>query len=127
MDADDGLYDDLDDAKAAKSTTGGGDDKTTDSHKKRKLVTAPQHGAHYLEPQDYEDDNDIDTTKLTNLEAELAQVREENLRLKRNMGTLFRTAKNELRRKDDQLQRLRQELEELQRQEQQPQPQQKYH
>lgn len=36
-------------------------------------------------------------------------IEEENLRLKRNIGTLFRTAKNEIQRKDDQIQRLQQQ------------------
>ena len=43
-------------------------------------------------------------------------LRAENLRLKRNIGTLFRTAKHEMKRKDDRIERLQRQLEELQQQ-----------
>lgn len=37
-------------------------------------------------------------------------LEEENSRLRRNIGTLFRTAKNEIQRKDDQIERLQQQV-----------------
>jgi predicted RNase H-like nuclease (RuvC/YqgF family) len=45
------------------------------------------------------------------LEAELAVMKEENENLKRNIGTLFRTARAEIRRKDADIEALNQKLE----------------
>ena len=41
-------------------------------------------------------------------------LEEENIRLRRNIGTLFRTAKNEIQRKDDQIDRLQQQQQQKQ-------------
>jgi predicted RNase H-like nuclease (RuvC/YqgF family) len=45
------------------------------------------------------------------LEAEMAVLKEENENLKRNIGTLFRTARAEIRRKDAEIEALNQKLE----------------
>jgi predicted RNase H-like nuclease (RuvC/YqgF family) len=47
---------------------------------------------------------------LDNLQRRVDALEGENQQLKRNMGTLFRTAKKEIKRKDDQIARLMQEL-----------------
>lgn len=49
--------------------------------------------------------------KDSSLLQKIKLLEEENLRLKRNIGTLFRTAKNEIQRKDNQIERLQNQLE----------------
>ncbi len=46
-------------------------------------------------------------------EQQLQELTEENQRLKRNIGTLYRTAKAEIKRKNDEINRLMTELETL--------------
>jgi hypothetical protein len=46
-------------------------------------------------------------------EQQLQELTEENQRLKRNIGTLYRTAKAEIKRKNDEINRLKTELETL--------------
>ena len=48
------------------------------------------------------------------LEKKIKELSEENQQLKRNIGTLYRTAKAEIKRKDDEITRLRQQVEDLQ-------------
>jgi hypothetical protein len=43
----------------------------------------------------------------------MTELKEENERLKRNMGTLYRTAKAEIQRKNDEISRLLTEIEDL--------------
>jgi predicted RNase H-like nuclease (RuvC/YqgF family) len=50
--------------------------------------------------------------QVDNLQKKVEDLDRENHQLKRNIGTLFRTAKNEIKRKDDQIARLMQELDE---------------
>lgn len=47
------------------------------------------------------------------LQKQVDNLEEENRRLKRNIGTLYRTAKAEIKRKDDEIARLLHELEQL--------------
>lgn len=49
------------------------------------------------------------TEELASLQAAMRVLEEENKNLKRNMGTLYRTAMNELARKDRQIQQLQDE------------------
>ncbi len=55
--------------------------------------------------------NAATSDETASLRKQLQALQDENLRLKRNIGTLFRTAKNEIQRKDDQIERLQRELE----------------
>ena len=48
------------------------------------------------------------------LRKQLQLLQEENLRLKRNIGTLFRTAKHEIQRKDARIEELQRELDKRQ-------------
>jgi FtsZ-binding cell division protein ZapB len=50
--------------------------------------------------------------QLDHLQKRIEELEVENHQLKRNMGTLYRTAKNELKRKDDHIARLMQEVDE---------------
>jgi len=50
--------------------------------------------------------------KLEKLQKRLLEVTKENEALKRNMGTLYRTAQSELRRKDNEILSLQQQLDE---------------
>lgn len=52
----------------------------------------------------------IDSQKLDELKIELEKVRQENETLKRNMGTLFRTARAEIQRKDAKIEDLMEQL-----------------
>jgi predicted RNase H-like nuclease (RuvC/YqgF family) len=54
--------------------------------------------------------------EVEKLQHELQHLRQENLILKRNMGTLFRTARAEVDRKNTELQALHQQILELQQQ-----------
>jgi hypothetical protein len=93
---DDDLYGDLDvDVK----NVAGKKKKMTDTS------TNNQHRRHYLQPDDRE------STREENkmLKERIRTLEEENLILKRNIGTLFRTAKNEIQRKDGQIIRLQQQ------------------
>jgi non-canonical (house-cleaning) NTP pyrophosphatase len=90
---DDDLYEDLIDTKVAAVATG---DKKSASSSSSK---GPQSFAEQVE------------TSQQHAQA----LERENLTLKRNIGTLFRTAKRELERKDTEIQRLQQELSQQQR------------
>lgn len=48
--------------------------------------------------------------EIVNLNNELKRVKKENEIVKRNIGTLYRTATKELRRKDDRIMELEEEL-----------------
>lgn len=48
--------------------------------------------------------------KTASLLQKIKLLEEENLRLKRNIGTLYRTAKNEIQRKDNQIEQLQKQL-----------------
>ena len=50
------------------------------------------------------------TDELEQAKLKVQQLEQENQVLRRNIGTLFRTATNEIKRKDDQISRLRTEL-----------------
>lgn len=52
----------------------------------------------------------IDTTKLEELQGEVDKLRQENETLKRNIGTLFRTARAEIKRKNAKIEALEDEL-----------------
>jgi predicted RNase H-like nuclease (RuvC/YqgF family) len=54
------------------------------------------------------------TEELASLQAAMRKLEEENKNLKRNIGTLYRTAVNELARKDRQIQQLQEENFQLQ-------------
>lgn len=72
------------------------------------------------------DDDDDDDEQQQQLEEEeeeprsslIERLQDENKCLKRNISILFRTAKNELQRKDDQVRRLQEEVDSLRRQRQ---------
>jgi len=79
--------------------------KKTQSTMKRKVECIDNN--HYYS---HNDDGEISAKKENGkLKEHIKAIEEENLRLKRNIGTLFRTAKNEIHRKDDQIQRLQQQ------------------
>jgi len=52
----------------------------------------------------------VDSVKVEKLQKELDELRQENEILKRNMGTLFRTARVEVKRKDAKIESLMEEL-----------------
>jgi len=54
------------------------------------------------------------------LTAKVERLEAENLRLKRSIGTLFRTAKHEMKRKDERIELLERRLDERHQQQQQP-------
>ena len=54
----------------------------------------------------------IESRKLDELQKELEKVRQENESLKRNIGTLFRTARTEIQRKDAKIEDLMERLDE---------------
>ena len=83
------------------------------AEKKKKMTdtsTTNQHRRHYLQLDDGE------STREENkmLKERIRTLEEENLILKRNIGTLFRTAKNEIQRKDGQIIRLQQQQQQQQ-------------
>ena len=53
--------------------------------------------------------------QLKHVEEKVEALERENLQLKRNMGTLYRTAKREIVRKDEQIAQLMQQLDDAQR------------
>jgi hypothetical protein len=85
--SDDDLYDDLAETKAA----------ATPSVLKK---SAP---SNTLRPKSFSDELDA-------LQQRAALLEKENETLRRNMGTLYRTAKSELGRKDAEIDRLREQL-----------------
>jgi predicted nucleic acid-binding Zn-ribbon protein len=85
--SDDDLYDDLVDTKAT---------ATASALKK----SAP---SNTLQPKSFSDELDA-------LQKRVALIEKENETLRRNMGTLYRTAKSELGRKDAEIDRLREQL-----------------
>jgi predicted nucleic acid-binding Zn-ribbon protein len=99
-----GLYDDMEDAKLAANTT------------------APtQNNSNYQQQHQRFAHNNNDrpkslTDQVVDLQSTVQRLEQENETLKRNMGTLFRTATAELARKDRQLHDLRRELEAAQQQ-----------
>lgn len=101
-DNDGGLYDDVDDVKLAANptTTTTTSDSTVNNFSSSKMQ-------HYRLPRDHPKSL-ID--QLGELQSTVQKLEAENVTLKRNMGTLFRTATAELARKDRQLQDLRREL-----------------
>lgn len=55
----------------------------------------------------------VEASPIAPSEQQLQELTEENQRLKRNIGTLYRTAKEEIKRKNDEINRLVTELETL--------------
>ena len=51
----------------------------------------------------------LETAETASMRERIRILEAENSRLRRNMGTLFRTAKNEIQRKDAQIERLQQQ------------------
>jgi predicted RNase H-like nuclease (RuvC/YqgF family) len=102
-DADSGLYDDIDDVKPA-AVTDDANASNPKGKKRTKLSSMPSSTTCYR------------PKSLTDQVAELTQLNEklqtENNNLKRNIGTLYRTATAELARKDRQIEELRQQLDE---------------
>ena len=82
------LYEDLMDTKVAAVATG----------RKKSASSSSSKG-----PQSFAE-------QVETFQQRVQALERENLTLKRNMGTLFRTAKRELERKDAEMQRLQQEL-----------------
>ena len=63
---------------------------------------------------DLEEESDvIGDEAMQALQKQVEDLAEENRRLRRNIGTLYRTAKAEIKRKDDEIARLVNELEEV--------------
>ena len=102
---DDDLYGDLDVTL----------DKTV-AEKKRKSgsIDSRNQNRRYYSPINNGDEESSATAKTKKEDESSSRKRirileEDNLRLRRNIGTLFRTAKNEIQRKDDQIDRLQQQ------------------
>jgi hypothetical protein len=85
--SDDDLYDDLADNKAAATAR----------------VSKKSAPSNTLQPKSFSDELDAVQRRVVLLE-------KENETLRRNMGTLYRTAKSELGRKDAEIDRLREQL-----------------
>jgi hypothetical protein len=85
--SDDDLYDDLADNKAAATAR----------------VSNKSAPSNTLQPKSFSDELDAVQRRVVLLE-------KENETLRRNMGTLYRTAKSELGRKDAEIDRLREQL-----------------
>ena len=75
--------------------------------KKKKAATTDSSSSsrYYLHTDDGGEESAREENKI--LKERIHDLEEENIRLKRNIGTLFRTAKNEIYRKDGQIQRLK--------------------
>ena len=100
MEEDDGgLYDDVEDVKAASAATVKASASAASTEISRRSLALPHDRPKSLLDQ------------VMDLEATVRRLELENDSLKRNMGTLFRTATAELARRDRQLQELRRELE----------------
>jgi molecular chaperone GrpE (heat shock protein) len=87
--SDDDLYDDLDLADTKAAAIAPVSKKSAPSNK--------------LQPKSFSDELDA-------LQQRVALLEKENETLRRNMGTLYRTAKSELGRKDAEIDRLRKQL-----------------
>jgi hypothetical protein len=85
--SDDDLYDDLVDTKVAATAS----------------VSKKSAPSNTLQPKSFSDELDA-------LQQRVALIEKENETLRRNMGTLYRTAKSELGRKDAEIDRLREKL-----------------
>jgi len=94
------LYDDLGDTKPAHGSTGTA--TFTSSSAKTKKSTGPK--------------SFVD--QVSELEKQVQKLVKENDQLKRNMGTLYRTAKHEIQRKDAEIESLMKDVESLQQQHQ---------
>jgi UbiD family decarboxylase len=92
-DAEDILYDDLMEAKVASSITS----TPTTHHNKNNASTVAISRHHH--PKSF-------TQQVEELKSQVDSIQSENQRLKRNIGTLFRTARSELQRKDAEIARL---------------------
>lgn len=79
--------------------------------KKRKITSEINHHSCDNIPDNRERDT-IGKVPVHNKEVE--KLKEENQQLKRNIGTLYRTAKTELKRKDEEISRLLRLVDELQ-------------
>mmetsp|Transcript_27120 Transcript_27120/g.58054 ORF Transcript_27120/g.58054 Transcript_27120/m.58054 type:complete len:124 (+) Transcript_27120:173-544(+) len=116
---DDDLYGDLDLTLENVGSLDGGAKKkqklvgsNANERDRRRLYISPTHKNH---DQVSREDSVSIAAKMKkeneSLRERMQNLEEENLRLKRNIGIIFRTAKNEIRRKDDQIDRLQREQE----------------
>jgi predicted RNase H-like nuclease (RuvC/YqgF family) len=103
--ADDDLYGDLDLTLEKKKSKDGGP-----GHAKRQKTGGRPYHASLSNHQDPSEASRM-KEENRNLKKQLEILREENLKLKRNIGTLYRTAKHEIQRKDDQIEKLQGQLE----------------
>jgi hypothetical protein len=107
-DAEDILYDDLMEAKVTSSST-----STPTPYHNKSIVSNVA-----LSRNDYPKSF---TQQVEELKSQVDSIQSENQRLKRNIGTLFRTARSELQRKDAEIARLTEALDRVQhKQSQQP-------
>lgn len=95
------LYGDLLDTKPAAPTSG--IQKTSNALKSSASVTSARTNTSENRPLSL-----VDQLKL--MEERIAFLEQENLQLKRNIGTLYRTAKREISRKDNHISRMMQNL-----------------
>lgn len=121
---DDDLYGDLSDTKVAVATV-------SNNTKKRKITPPPLQPplndgaaddgvassssasmAHLPSSRTNNSKTLSITDELEQAKLKISKLENENQILKRNIGTLYRTATNEIKRKDDQISRLRTELHE---------------
>jgi hypothetical protein len=111
---DDDLYGDLDLTIDKKESKVGG---TEHNNNKRKTDGGSGRGNHLPPPPRYDSPSNLHESgspfvssrirgENESLKKTIKILQDENLRLKRNIGTLFRTAKNEIKRKDDHIERL---------------------
>ena len=100
-DAEDMLYDDLMEAKVASSTS-----TSTAPRIEGSVSNIALSGNRH--PKSF-------TQQVEELQSQLDSIQSENQRLKRNIGTLFRTARSELQRKDAEIARLMEALDRAQR------------
>jgi len=108
---DDDLYGDLK-LPAAASSSGGGGTSARTTIATAGSITSKRPRINHHHPKSL-------TDQVQELQATVDRLQAENETLKRNMGTLFRTATSELARKDRQLLEARQQLEQQQQQQQQ--------
>ena len=115
---DDDLYGDLDLDIDKKVSKVGGTERNN-IHKKRKMgggnergdpPIPPPHRRYELPSNHHNSASPFEASKVRgeneSLKKTIKILQDENLLLKRNIGTLFRTAKNEIKRKDDQIEQL---------------------
>lgn len=100
-DAEDMLYDDLMEAKVPSSSTS----TSTIHHNKNSASDVAISRNHH--PKSF-------TQQVEELQSQVDSIQSENQRLKRNIGTLFRTARSELQRKDTEIARLMEALDRAQ-------------